>query len=309
MNPTHSRPRSWDPDPNFGGENEGGPVSWRELVARATERLAAAGLENAAQEARWIAERAGGFDAAELITELDSPATVRSATFFHQMLDRRAGGEPLQYVVGRWAFRTLELYVDRRVLVPRPETEVLAGQALDECDRLGARLAVDLGTGSGAVALALAAERTGLAVWGTDVSEEALAVARANLAGLGRAATRVRLAAGEWFAALPDDLRGQVDVLVSNPPYVAEHEVPDLPDDVREWEPRQALVSGPTGMEDIEHIVAEAPVWLARPGSLLIELAPHQADPAAKLARAAGFPAVTVWPDLTGRDRILLARR
>jgi release factor glutamine methyltransferase len=284
------------------------PVLWRELVAGATERLAAAGVENAAQEARWIAERAGGFDAAELITELDSPVTVRSATFFHQMLDRRAGGEPLQYVVGRWAFRTLELYVDRRVLVPRPETEVLAGQALDECDRLGARLAVDLGTGSGAIALALAAERTGLTVWGTDVSEDALAVARANLAGLGRAATRVRLAAGEWFAALPDDLRGQVDVLVSNPPYVAEHEVPDLPDDVREWEPREALVSGPTGMEDIEHIVAEAPAWLARPGSLLIELAPHQADPAAKLARAAGFPAVTVWPDLTGRDRILLAR-
>ena len=290
-------------------DGAGRTVAWRELVAAATSRLVAAGLENAAQEARWIAERAGGFDAAELITELDRPATVRSATYFHQMLDRRAGGEPLQYVLGRWAFRTLELYVDRRVLVPRPETEVLAGQALDECDRLGARLAVDLGTGSGAIALALAAERTGLTVWGTDASEEALAVARANLAGLGRPATRVRLAAGEWFAALPADLRGRIDVLVSNPPYVAEHEVPDLPDDVRRWEPRQALVSGPTGLEDIEHIVAEAPAWLARPGSLLIELAPHQAAPAARLARAAGFPAVTVWPDLTGRDRILLARR
>jgi release factor glutamine methyltransferase len=282
---------------------------WRDLVAVATRRLTGAGVDNAAQEARWIAERAGGFDAAELVTELDSPVTVRSATFFHQMLDRRAGGEPLQYVLGRWAFRTLELYVDRRVLVPRPETEVLASHALDECDRLGARLAVDLGTGSGAIALALAAERVGLTVWGTDASEDALAVARANLSGLGRAATRVRLAAGEWFAALPGELRGQVDVLVSNPPYVAEHEEPDLPDDVREWEPRQALVAGPTGLEDIEHIVAEAPAWLARPGSLLLELAPHQADPAAKLARAAGFPAVTIWPDLTGRDRIVLARR
>jgi release factor glutamine methyltransferase len=306
---THSRPRNGRVHDDFGGENEGRAVVWRDLVALASQRLAGAGIDNAAQEARWIAERAGGFDAAELIAELDSPATVRSTTFFHQMLDRRAGGEPLQYVLGRWAFRTLELYVDRRVLVPRPETEVLAGQALDECDRLGAELAVDLGTGSGAIALALAAERTGLTVWGTDVSEDALAVARANLAGLGRAATRVRLAAGEWFAALPDDLRGRIDVLVTNPPYVAEHEVPDLPDDVREWEPRQALVSGPTGMEDIERIVADAPAWLARPGSLLLELAPNQADPAAKLARAAGFPAVTIWPDLTGRDRILLARR
>jgi release factor glutamine methyltransferase len=288
---------------------DGRVAVWRDLVAVATRRLSGAGVDNAAQEARWIAERAGGFDAAERLTELDSPVTVRSATFFHQMLDRRAGGEPLQYVLGRWAFRTLELYVDRRVLVPRPETEVLTSHALDECDRLGAGLAVDLGTGSGAIALALAAERVGLTVWGTDASEDALAVARANLSGLGRAATRVRLAAGEWFAALPGELRGQVDVLVSNPPYVAEHEEPDLPDDVREWEPRQALVAGPTGLEDIEQIVAEAPAWLARPGSLLLELAPHQADPAAKLARAAGFPAVTIWPDLTGRDRILLARR
>jgi release factor glutamine methyltransferase len=285
------------------------PVKWRELVDEATQRLAGAGADNAAQEARWIAQRAGGFEPAELVLGLDSPATVRSATFFHQMLDRRAAGEPLQYVLGRWGFRTLELYVDDRVLVPRPETEVLAGQALDECDRLGAGLAVDLGTGSGAIALALVVERSGLEVWGTDASEEALAVARANVSGLGRPGRRVRLAAGEWFAALPDELRGRIDVVVSNPPYVAEHEVPDLPDDVRRWEPRDALVAGPTGLEDIERIVAEAPAWLARPGSLLLELAPHQAAPAAGLARAAGFGAVTVWPDLTGRDRILIARR
>jgi release factor glutamine methyltransferase len=290
-------------------DGESGGVPWRALVRRATERLGAAGLDNAAQEARWIAERAAGFEPAELVTEMDSPVTVRSATFFHQMLDRRAAGEPLQYVLGRWAFRTLDLYVDRRVLIPRPETEVLVGQALDECDRLGARLAADLGTGSGAIALALAVERVGLEVWGTDVSEEALAVARANLSGLGRPATRVRLAAGEWFEALPGELRGSIDVVVANPPYVAEHEVPDLPDDVRDWEPRGALVSGPTGLEDIERIVAEAPAWLARPGSLLVELAPHQAAPAATLARGAGFAGVTVWPDLTGRDRILLARR
>lgn len=293
-------------------------VSWRELLADAAARLAAAagdpdsGLasDNAQQEARWLVERASGFDAAELQRELDTPATVRTATHLHQMLERRVAGEPLQYVLGRWGFRTLDLYVDRRVLIPRPETEVLAEVALAECDRLGAQVAVDLGTGSGALALALAAERPKLEVWGTDASAEALAVASANLAGQGRmVATRVRLLEGDWFAALPIDLRGRIDVIVTNPPYVAEHEMPELPADVRDWEPELALVSGgPTGLDDVAAIVAEAPGWLARPGSLLVEMAPHQADAARDLARSAGFTSVSVWPDLTGRDRILQAR-
>ena len=293
-------------EPSAGAEPE--YVPWRTLVAEATERLVAAGNENAAQEARWIAERAGGYDTAELILALDAPVTVRSATFFHRMLDRRAAGEPLQYVLGRWPFRSLELMVDRRVLIPRPETEVLAQHALDECDRLGAKVAVDLGTGSGALALALLAERPGLEVWATDASTDALDVARANLAGLGTRAVRGRLVAGDWFAALPDDLRGRIDLIVTNPPYVADDEAPDLPADVREWEPAEALFSGPSGLEDIERILAEAPSWLARPGAVLVELAPHQTAAAVRLARAAGFATATTWPDLTGRDRILHAR-
>lgn len=280
-------------------------VTWWELLRDVSGRLG----ENAAQEARWMAERAMDWDAAELQLALDEPATVRAATHVHRMAERRAAGEPLQYVLGRWAFRTLDLYVDRRVLIPRPETEVLAEQTLAECDRLGARLAVDLGTGSGALALALAAERPKLEVWATDASADALAVARANLAGLGRKAARVRLVEGDWFVALPDELRGRVDVIVSNPPYVATHEMPELPDDVREWEPELALVSGgPAGLDDIDHILREAPAWLTRPGSLLLEMAPHQADGARALARAAGYSSVSVWPDLTGRDRILQAR-
>ncbi|MFO7280199.1 MAG: peptide chain release factor N(5)-glutamine methyltransferase [Thermoanaerobacterales bacterium] len=287
---------------------EGGVRTWGELLRDARDRLAAAGVDDPAQEARWLLERATGLSPAELTVALDRPATVRGATHLASMLARREGGEPLQYALGRWQFRTLDLYLDRRVLVPRPETEVLAGMAVDECKRLGARLAVDLGTGSGAIALSLAVECPGLQVWGTDVSDEALAVARANLAGLGRPATRVRLAAGSWFDALPEELAGRVDVIVSNPPYVAEHEVPDLPDEVREWEPRTALVPGPTGLEAVEHIVAEAPRWLARPGALLLEMAPHQTARARSLARRAGFPVATVWPDLAGRDRVLLAR-
>ncbi|MBN2624178.1 MAG: peptide chain release factor N(5)-glutamine methyltransferase [Acidimicrobiales bacterium] len=283
-------------------------VPWRALLAGAADRLRAAGVDNPVQEARWLVERATGLTAGELAGRLDEPATERAATHLATMLARRLAGEPLQYAMGRWAFRTLELYVDRRVLIPRPETEVLAGMALDECRRLDARVAVDLGTGSGAVALALTVEQRRLEVWGTDASADALAVARANLAGIGRAATRVRLVEGSWFSALPTDLAGRIDVVVTNPPYVADDEAVDLPAEVLDWEPHEALFSGPTGLEDIEHIVTEAPRWLARPGALLVELAPHQATRAQKIATASGFTSATVWPDLTGRDRILLAR-
>jgi release factor glutamine methyltransferase len=286
----------------------GDVLPWRRVLADAAAVLRAAGVDNADQEARWLVERATGLGPAEVLTRLDEPASERGATHVHAMAARRAAGEPLQYAMARWGFRSLDLHVDRRVLIPRPETEVLAQLAVDECRRLDAAVAVDLGTGSGALALALASERPGLQVWGTDVSDDALAVARANLAGLGRAATRVRLAAGSWFEALPADLAGRIDVIVANPPYVSEAEMAELPDEVRDWEPREALCAGPTGLEDIERIVAEAPVWLARPGSLLVELAPHQAASGRAQARRAGFPSVTVWPDLAGRDRIVLAR-
>ncbi|HEY6697741.1 MAG TPA: peptide chain release factor N(5)-glutamine methyltransferase [Acidimicrobiales bacterium] len=285
-----------------------GGVAWQTLLDEATDRLAGAGVENAEQEARWLLQRASGLEGAELIAGLDEPANLRDATFFYDMLERRRRGEPLQYVLGRWGFRVLDLHVDDRVLIPRPETEALTQMALEECRRLEARLAVDLGTGSGAIALALAVEWTGIEVWATDVSPDALAVARANVSGMGRIGAAVRLAEGSWYEALPAELAGAVDVIVSNPPYVADFEVEDLPDEVRAWEPLAALVSGPTGLEAIERIVAEAQLWLAHPGSLLVEIAPHQAAEAQALARAAGFGSAAVWPDLTGRDRILLAR-
>ena len=249
-----------------------------------------------------------GVDAAGLVAALDRPAPEGAASRLAAMVDRRAAGEPLQYVLGRWAFRRLDVAVDPRVLIPRPETEVLAGLALDECGRLGARVAVDLGTGSGVLALALAVERPGLEVWATDVSEEALAVAEANRAAAGPAAAAVRLVEGSWWDALPPDLAGRVDVIVANPPYVADAEMPELPTDVRDWEPHRALQAGPTGLEDIETIVAGARHWLARPGALLIEMAPHQTRPTAHLVEAAGFASVSIWPDLAGRDRVVLAR-
>jgi release factor glutamine methyltransferase len=285
-----------------------GGAAWQALLDEAITRLAGAGVESPEQEARWLVQQASGLEGAELIVGLEERANLRNATFFYDMLERRLRGEPLQYVLGRWGFRVLDLLVDDRVLIPRPETEALAQMALEECRRLEARLAVDLGTGSGAIALALAVEWTGIEVWATDVSPDALAVARANVAGMGRIGAAVRLAEGSWYEALPAELAGAIDVIVSNPPYVAEFEVEDLPDVVRAWEPLGALVAGPTGLEAIERIVADAPLWLARPGSLVVEIAPHQAAEAEAVARAAGFGSAAVWPDLTGRDRILLAR-
>jgi release factor glutamine methyltransferase len=286
-------------------------TTWRELLADARARLAGAGVGNAAQEARWLVADvagAGGLDRTALATGLDRPAGPDEAAALAALVERRAAGEPLQYVLGRWDFRRIDVAVDRRVLIPRPETEVLAGLALDEVDRLGARLAVDLGTGSGALALALAAERPGLEVAATDRSPDALAVARANRDRLGLA-DRVRLLAGSWFDPLPAGWLGRVDLIVANPPYVSEAEMADLPAEVRDWEPRGALCAGPTGLEDVAAIVAGASRWLARPGALLVEMAPHQVRDAAHLAERAGFGSVSVWPDLAGRDRILWARR
>ena len=277
-------------------------ITWRELLRQAEDRL------GSPVDARRIVERVAGED---FLVRLDEPATERGVGFFDLMLERRSTGEPLQYVVGQWGFRTLDLFVDKRVLIPRPETETVVDVALRELRALGERrpTVVDLGTGSGAIALSIATEVPGAAVWATDNSTDALAVARANLAGVaGRTATRVRLAEGSWFDALPPLLKGGLHLIVSNPPYVAESEVADLDPQVAEWEPRDALVAGPTGLEQVEVIVEAAPAWLTRPGALVVEIAPSQAELVTRAAYEAGFIDAEVVPDLAGRARVLAAR-
>lgn len=296
-----------------GGVAGGAGASWRELLAELEVRLADPG------DARRIVERASGYPAAELWVHLDELVPARAVGFVDAMAARRATGEPLQYVVGLWGFRTLELLVDRRVLIPRPETEVVVEVALAELDRVragdgpeGAREAgpvqvADLGTGSGAIALSVAAERPGTRVWATDRSPEALAVARANLAGTGsRVAPLVALAEGHWFHALPADLRGTLDLVVANPPYVPDGDL--LPAEVEGWEPRIALRSGPQGLDALAEIIGGAPAWLRRPGTLVLEIDPRQAAAVAAMTRAAGWSAVEVHADLAGRDRVLVAR-
>jgi release factor glutamine methyltransferase len=297
-------------------------TKWRELRAGAQRELAEHGIAAADAEARFLVERASGYDASEWLDIADTTAPARGERELGEMLQRRVAGEPMQYVLGGWGFRGLDLFVDRRVLIPRPETEWVVEVALEEAARFGLRrsrrrlalvesevsgAAADIGTGSGAIAIALAAELPDIEVWATDVSDDALAVARANVAGC--AATRVRIAeAGEWFDPLPARLRRSLRLVVSNPPYVAEHEVAALAEEVAAYEPRPALVSGPTGTEAIERLLADAPEWLAPGASFVCEIAPHQADAMRARAQALGYAQVTVRDDLTGRARVLVAR-
>ena len=280
----------------------GAAITWRDLLGEAAERLGS-GIE-----ARRLVERASGFEGNEYALGLGEVVSARAKPFFDSLVERRAAGEPLQYVVGSWGFRRLDLFVDRRVLIPRPETEMVVQVALEELARFPKRpRVVDLGTGSGAIALSIALEAPTARVVATDRSPGALAVAGLNLAGIGTlAAGRVWLAEGEWFDALDEREAGTFQLVVSNPPYVADHET--LPEEVADWEPPGALRAGPTGLEDIDRIVAAAPRWLARPGALVVELAPHQAETAASRARVAGFSEVEVRRDLAGRERVLLAR-
>ncbi len=309
------------------------------------EQFASAGVPEPEVSARRIAAEASGTSAAEVALAPQMPMTVRMVAHADAMATRRVAGEPLQYVLGSWGFRKLDLAVDSRALIPRPETEVVAGTAIDwlnatagrrQCARLNV---ADLGTGCGAIALSIAHEVPDSRVFATDSSADALALAAANLAGLGSAANRVSLHQGNWLDALTDvhdrsdgvsvagsrpargagaeplcgpgaavePLRGRLDLVVSNPPYVADGEV--LAPDVDDWEPHEALYAGPDGLSALRAIIRDARGWLAPGGLLVLELGATQAPAATAMAIARGYEDVRIERDLAGADRVLVASR
>jgi release factor glutamine methyltransferase len=236
--------------------------------------------------------------------------TRAESTRFAAGLVRRAAHEPVQYITGRAAFRDLDLAVEPRVLIPRPETEGLVEVVIEvlraEAPHWKAPRVLDLGTGSGAIALALAAEWPAAVVTATDVSAGALEVARANAAAL-ELAGRVRFLAGHWFEAVGAQER--FEVVVSNPPYIATGERDALPEDVRSFEPSQALFSGASGLDAAREIVEQALLHLLPGGLLALELAEERAHQVAGwLHGAPGWQAVEVCDDLSRRPRYLLAR-
>ena len=279
----------------------GGTVTWRALLAETADRV------GEPPAARWLCEVASGADRLEEV--LEEPATQRMVAHLDAMIARHAAGEPLAYVLGRWSFRHLDLAVDPRVLIPRPETEVVAGVAVDLARSIRRPITVvDLGTGSGAIGLALADELpvTGVTVWLVDDDPDALDVARANLAGIGRRAANVRVAEGSWFEALPAGT--VVDVAVSNPPYVATSST-EVDRAVREWEPAHALFAGADGLDAIRELVAGAAHGVRPGGWLVLEIGADQGRAVERLLVAAGFVDVAIRPDLAGRDRVAVARR
>ena len=287
-----------------GDRGDANTVTWRELWVETTALI----VDRA--QARWLCEVASGsIDGDEFLARLDEAATVRMVAHLDAMTARLHTGEPLQYVLGEWSFRRITLAVDRRVLIPRPETELVAEVALAKAFQVGpTRVVADLGTGSGAIGLSLAHELPleGTTVWITDADQDALDVARANIAGLGRAGVNVRVAHGSWFDALPDGL--SFDVIVSNPPYVAVGS-PDLEATVGDWEPHVALFAGPDGLDDIRRIISGALTRIRSGGWLVLEIGADQGKAVAALLVTAGFREVIVYPDLAGLDRIALGRR
>ena len=279
-------------------------------LSSATARLAAASDAPRA-DAEELLGRLLGLTRAELYLERARTLGAEERQRLEAWLERRLSGEPVQYITGRAAFRGLDLAVSPAVLIPRPETEGLVEAVLQVLREARARWTaprvLDLGTGSGAIALAIASECREAVVTATDASEGALALAGTNAAACGLA-PRVRFLAGDWFEALAPDER--FEVIVANPPYIAESERETLPESVRGFEPAEALFSGATGLEALREIADEAPRYLVADGLLALELAEMRANEVAGwLEGGRDWEAVTLRDDLAGRPRVLLARR
>ncbi|MFK2929952.1 peptide chain release factor N(5)-glutamine methyltransferase [Dyella agri] len=233
-----------------------------------------------------------------LFAHADDPLDTDVQTVFEALVARREAGEPVAYLTGRRGFWTLELAVTPATLIPRPETELLVELALERLPQDAAARMADLGTGSGAIALAIASERPHAQVLATDASADALAVARRNAQQLGIG--NVRFAQGDWLAPLAD---GRFALIVSNPPYI-EAADPHLAQGDLRFEPAAALASGADGLDDIRRIVAGAPAHLDAGGWLLFEHGWNQGDAVRALLRAAGYAQVFTAQDLEARDRV-----
>jgi len=272
-------------------------VTVGEALGRACLRLDDAGVEDPLVDAEWLAAHALGLTRSELALEGHRELTQAEEAQLTRLLDRRAAREPLAYVLGEWGFRRLTLKVDRRVLVPRPETETVVQRCLELLRGDEAPAVLDVGTGSGAIALAIADEHPGARVTAIDLSEEALALARENAAGAG-------LAVGFEQRDLRDGLAGRYDLVVSNQPYVSPGEIEALEPEVRDWEPRLATV----GEEQTGLIARAAREVLVPGGALVLEVADGESGRVSALLRELGYEEVRAGQDLAGRDRVVEGR-
>jgi release factor glutamine methyltransferase len=268
--------------------------------------LAAAGVESAAADAEWLLAGVLGVSRTGLALEGDRALAAADADRYAALLERRATREPLQHILGSQAFRGVTVRVGPSALVPRPETEVLVEWALALLERTPEPVVVDVGTGTGCIACAIAAERPDATVVALDVSPAAAEIARANVAALGLH-ERVTVVVSDLFAALKT-LR--VDLVVANPPYLPTSVIPTLPPEVSRFDPPLALDGGADGLDVVRRLVAAAPAHLVRGGTLLLETGGAEQVPVvAALMRAAGFVSVQTRADLAGVERFVAGGR
>ncbi len=281
-------------------------ASVREALGAAVDGLSAAGIEDPRLDAELLLGEAMGCGRATLVAGPEAEVPAAAARAFGEMVRRRLRREPVAYILGRKGFRRLDLAVDRRVLIPRPETELLVELALERQPRT----LLDVGTGSGAIALAVADELPECEVTATDTSAAALEVARANAGRLGLA-DRVRFLEG----TIPE---GETfDLIVANLPYVSERDWPSLQPEVTQWEPSEALLAGPDGLDAIRTVVDEcgslyvriAGIKAAAPLALAVEVGEGQAEAVAGLMGGAGFERIEARRDLAGIERVVIGER
>ena len=274
-----------------------------EIIKRTTEFLEKRGVEGARLNSELLIGHALGLKRMQLYLQFERPLTELELEKIRPLVKRRSNREPLQYVIGETDFSGLKLKVDRRALIPRPETEYLIEVVAGRMTVPPASI-LDLGTGTGAIALALATRYPAASVTAVDKSVEALVLARENAAALGLA-DRVSLIQSDWFTALPAEKR--FGLIVANPPYLTETEVREAQPEVKDFEPQSALVAGENGLADLVHIIRGARPYLAAGGLLACETGIAQHAQLEPQAVASGYSRTESLRDLTGRERYLLA--
>ena len=270
------------------------------------------GDEHPRLSAEWLLAAVTGLSRVELYVNFDRPLEAAELSRMHEAIERRGAGEPLQYVTGEMPFRHIVLRCERGVLIPRPETEILVEAALEGVDAAGEKDArvLEVGTGTGCVALSIASERPGTRVVATDLSERAVLLARRNREALGLDEV-VDVVECDLASGVDPELMGTFSVLVSNPPYIPTRVLAEeVPAEVRDFEPELALDGGEDGLDVFRRLLALAPAALAPGGMLAVELFEGALDAAAELTRAqGGWASVEVREDLTHRPRVLVAVR
>ncbi len=275
-----------------------------EIIKRTTEFLAGKGIPSPRLNAELLIGHALGLKRMQLYLEFERPLTETELGQIRPMVRRRGQHEPLQYVMGETEFCGLKLKVDRRALIPRPETELLVELVLTWCgSNSPVERLMDLGTGSGAIALALARALPGANLVAVERSSAALALAEENTRAADLAG-RVALILSDWYEAVPPTT---CDVIVANPPYLSPEETAAAPVEVRDFEPAEALTGAGEGRGDLDHIIRGAPRFLRRGGLLALETGIRHHAELIAAARQVGFSEVVGKPDLTGRDRFILA--